>query len=67
MSVWCHHQQKNEKEIEEYVKHYQIPVIALPETAGLKVGPEIQIIGEENIILYTTLGKRIYQQGEKIA
>lgn len=30
-SIFCHYNNKDDREIEEYIKHYQIPVIALPE------------------------------------
>lgn len=34
-SIFCHYKGKEDQEIQEYVKYYKIPVIALPEWVGI--------------------------------
>ncbi len=34
-SIFCHYQKKEDREIQEYIKHYKIPIIALPEWTGI--------------------------------
>jgi len=46
-SIRCHYQEKKEQQIQEYILHHHVDVIALSETTGLIIqNNSIKTIGE---------------------
>lgn len=61
-SIRCHYQPKEEKQIVEYVKYHQCPVIALTERSGIKiVEDKIMSIGIDDVIVFSDHNKKIFR------
>lgn len=67
VSIWCHYTEEQEDQIKEYIKQSWIDVIALPETAGIKVNNnDIIVIGEGNVVWYKQSDRSVFWSGEHI-
>jgi len=61
-SFWCHYKEKHNQQIQEYVKYHDVPVIALPENAGLKIDKnKILSIWEGPVTLFQQNKKTSYK------
>lgn len=67
-SIRCHYQEKKEQQIQEYISHHHVDVIALSETTGLIIQNNlIKTVGEWKVIYYSSTSKKIYGMNELIA
>lgn len=66
-SICCHYKDKLDAEIFDYVKNYNIPVIALPEEVWCyNNNNKFYIAGEWSAYLFTSQGKEAFKSWEEI-
>jgi dipeptidase E len=66
-SIWCHYEEAHDPLIYDYIGKYSIPVIALPERAGVGIEGERMVAwGHEPVYRFTARRKRAVPPGEQV-
>ena len=66
-AVWCHYQPEHDQYIQHYVEQREVPVLALPERAGVvKTDGQLVVQGFEPVIEFTMGQRRSIPSGSRI-
>jgi dipeptidase E len=66
-SIWAHYEEAHDPLIYEYIHKYMIPVLALPERAGVGIEGERMVAwGHEPVYRFTRRRKREIKPGEQV-